>query len=53
MKNLESIKLVELNPIEQREINGGLVCGGVCVFMIALAVGAIIGAPVLATTPRR
>ncbi|GAB1856819.1 hypothetical protein MHTCC0001_16550 [Flavobacteriaceae bacterium MHTCC 0001] len=42
MRNLEVVNLEVLSKNEQMEISGGLVCGGFCMFMLGVAVGALI-----------
>ncbi|MEW7281140.1 class IIb bacteriocin, lactobin A/cerein 7B family [Aquimarina sp. 2201CG1-2-11] len=43
MKNLENLgKFQELSSNELESINGGLVCGGFCMFALGVAVGVLI-----------
>ncbi len=42
MKNLNNLEFQELSKQEATEINGGIVCGGLCIGIIAVvAVGAL------------
>lgn len=44
MNNLELLSNVEeLHIREQREINGGFVCGGLCIGAIAFGLGSLVG----------
>jgi len=42
MKNLENYGVLELNAKEIREVDGGFVCGGLCLTLLGAAISIIL-----------